>query len=317
MSVVVAMLPPRVLPGPLGESVTPHFRFRPTPRRHGEGWRPGPPGLGRVRVIERTAGMGFVLVVANQTLGGEALSAHLRRVIDADPSTRFIVVVPVSIPVVDVGGAMGVMSGVTVIDPGMQDHLQEVARDRLHIVLTWFRDAGVKAEGTVVGDPMAAMETAVASHTFDEIVISTLPVRVSRWLRQDLAHRATRRFDVPVTTITAADDTLPTTRPATTTSPLTAPPTTVKAAGTSGTTSTPRERVVMAESVYKIVELVGTSTESWEKASSAAVLRASQTLRDLRVAEVAQLDLVIENGVVSAYRAKIKVSFKYEGGDEG
>jgi dodecin len=69
----------------------------------------------------------------------------------------------------------------------------------------------------------------------------------------------------------------------------------------------------MAESVYKIIELVGTSTESWEKAAAAAVTRASETLRDLRVAEVAQLDLVIENGVVSAYRAKVRVSFKYEG----
>ncbi len=69
----------------------------------------------------------------------------------------------------------------------------------------------------------------------------------------------------------------------------------------------------MAESVYKIIELVGTSTESWEKAAAAAVARASETLRDLRVAEVVELDLVIENGVVSVYRAKVKVSFKYEG----
>ena len=69
----------------------------------------------------------------------------------------------------------------------------------------------------------------------------------------------------------------------------------------------------MAESVYKIIELVGTSTESWEKAASAAVNRAAKSLRDLRVAEVAELDLVIENGKVSAYRAKVKVSFKYEG----
>jgi flavin-binding protein dodecin len=70
----------------------------------------------------------------------------------------------------------------------------------------------------------------------------------------------------------------------------------------------------MAESVYKIIELVGTSNESWEKAASAAVERASQTLRDLRVAEVAELDLQLENGQVIAYRAKVKVSFKYEGG---
>ncbi len=68
----------------------------------------------------------------------------------------------------------------------------------------------------------------------------------------------------------------------------------------------------MAESVYKIVELVGTSTESWEKAATAAVHRASESLRDLRIAEVTAQDLVIENGKVAAFRAKVKVSFKYE-----
>jgi hypothetical protein len=70
----------------------------------------------------------------------------------------------------------------------------------------------------------------------------------------------------------------------------------------------------MAESVYKVVELIGTSTESWEKAAAAAVDRASKSLRDLRIAEIAALDMHIENGKVKAYRAKVKVSFKYEGG---
>lgn len=69
----------------------------------------------------------------------------------------------------------------------------------------------------------------------------------------------------------------------------------------------------MAESVYKIIELVGTSPESWEKAASAAVLRASKTLRDLRIAEIAQLDVQLKDGKVEAYRARVKVSFKYEG----
>lgn len=68
----------------------------------------------------------------------------------------------------------------------------------------------------------------------------------------------------------------------------------------------------MPESVYKIIELVGTSTDSWEKAAKAAVERASHTLRDLRVAEVAQLDMTVEDGKVTLYRAKVKVSFKYE-----
>lgn len=71
----------------------------------------------------------------------------------------------------------------------------------------------------------------------------------------------------------------------------------------------------MAESVYKIIELVGTSTESWEKAASAAVKQASKSLRDLRVAEVDKLDLVVEEGKVTAFRAKVKLSFKY-GGEE-
>jgi dodecin len=72
------------------------------------------------------------------------------------------------------------------------------------------------------------------------------------------------------------------------------------------------EDETMAESVYKIIELVGTSPDSWEKAAAAAVERAAQTVRDLRIGEVAELDLVIEDGKVTAYRAKVKVSFKYE-----
>ena len=69
----------------------------------------------------------------------------------------------------------------------------------------------------------------------------------------------------------------------------------------------------MAESVYKVIELIGTSTESWEKAAAAAISRASKSLRDLRIAEVATLDMTIKNGKVEAYRAKVKISFKYEG----
>ena len=69
----------------------------------------------------------------------------------------------------------------------------------------------------------------------------------------------------------------------------------------------------MAESVYKVIELVGTSPESWEKAAAAAIRRAAKTLRDLRVAEVKQLDMVITAGKIEAYRAKLSVSFKYEG----
>ncbi len=69
----------------------------------------------------------------------------------------------------------------------------------------------------------------------------------------------------------------------------------------------------MAERVYKVIQLVGTSTESWEAAAKAAVEKASKKLRDLRIAEVAQLDMQLDEGNVVAYRAKINVSFRYEG----
>jgi dodecin len=71
----------------------------------------------------------------------------------------------------------------------------------------------------------------------------------------------------------------------------------------------------MAESVYKVVELIGTSTESWERATSAAVEQAAETVRDLRVAEVIEHDVTINAGKVEFYRVKLKLSFKYEAGD--
>jgi flavin-binding protein dodecin len=69
----------------------------------------------------------------------------------------------------------------------------------------------------------------------------------------------------------------------------------------------------MAESVYKVIELVGSSPDSWEKAAAAAITRAAASLRDLRIAEVVQLDMQLDDGKVIAYRTKVKVSFKYEG----
>ena len=74
----------------------------------------------------------------------------------------------------------------------------------------------------------------------------------------------------------------------------------------------PLQEKNVAENVYKVIELIGTSTQSWEKAAAAAVARAGKTIRDLRVAEVVELDMQLKKGEVEAYRAKIKVSFKYE-----
>jgi flavin-binding protein dodecin len=74
---------------------------------------------------------------------------------------------------------------------------------------------------------------------------------------------------------------------------------------------TQKRREKMADSVYKVITLIGTSTESWERAAATAVERAAQTLEDLRVAEVKELDMLLEEGKVVSYRAKVKVSFKY------
>ena len=71
----------------------------------------------------------------------------------------------------------------------------------------------------------------------------------------------------------------------------------------------------MAESTYKIIELVGTSTKSWEAAAKTAVETASKSLKDLRIAEISELDMKLEKGKVAAYRARVKVSFKYIGKD--
>ncbi len=69
----------------------------------------------------------------------------------------------------------------------------------------------------------------------------------------------------------------------------------------------------MSESIYKVVELVGTSTESWEQAARNAVERAGKSLRDLRVAEITKMDMKVEDGKVTAFRARVNLSFKYEG----
>jgi len=75
-----------------------------------------------------------------------------------------------------------------------------------------------------------------------------------------------------------------------------------------------RKEIEMVDSVYKFIELVGTSSESWEKAAAVAVETASKSLRDLRIAEIVELDMQIEDGKIQTYRAKVRVSFKYEGG---
>jgi flavin-binding protein dodecin len=86
-----------------------------------------------------------------------------------------------------------------------------------------------------------------------------------------------------------------------------------RAIGAGSTGAMGKGRWTVPESVYKVIEIVGTSSESWEKAAAVAVERAAQTLRDLRIAEVVEQDVVIEDGKIRSYRTKLKLSFKYEG----
>lgn len=76
---------------------------------------------------------------------------------------------------------------------------------------------------------------------------------------------------------------------------------------------TKRKEIIMPDSVYKIIELVGSSSESWEKAAQNAISKASETLRELRIAEVSAMDMTIKDGKIETYRTKLKVSFKFEG----
>jgi flavin-binding protein dodecin len=261
------------------------------------------------------------LVVANRSLGSEALAERLSGLVAGHPAARFVVVAPVgSSPVLpaEVGGVMG---GVAVLDVETREYLDRDANERLETLLRWCADRGVDAEGmTVVGDPLPTIERLVRQHDIDEVLVSTLPSRLSRWLRIDLVRRIARRVAVPVTTVEAAEgDYADGSENGIREEELVAiredAATSGEAASRAEAGVTARRRSNVGESVYKIVELVGTSTESWEKAASSAVAMASRSLRDLRVAEIAELDLVIDDGAVTAYRAKIKVSFKYDAGD--
>src|SRR3954468_19190052 len=112
--------------------------------------------------------MGSYLVVANQTLGGEALASHLRRIIDADAGARFVVMVPLSTTsAADVGGAMGVMGGLATIALEMEGQLNAEARRRLRTWRAWLHDAGVEAEGSLVSDPLGSMKQAIDARPFD------------------------------------------------------------------------------------------------------------------------------------------------------
>jgi hypothetical protein len=149
------------------------------------------------------------LVVANQTLQGTELREELRKRIKAGPCSFYVIVPDTKAAEYDPVAAGGVLP-----QPGMwwwatyygrpatDEEATAQARQRLSLMLTGLAAMGVPVEGGLGSpSPLEAMEKVIADHQFDEIVVTTLPQRVSRWLRADLPHQAERRFRLPVTTI--------------------------------------------------------------------------------------------------------------------
>lgn len=148
--------------------------------------------------------MGQYLVVANQTLGEAELVELISKRAKAEPS-EFLIVVPAT-PVMEmVQGAREtpVLGGSSVM-PSTPEHARELAQARLDKALTRLRAAGAKVEGQVGDrDPVRAVQTAMKGRKFDEIIVSTLPKRVSRWLHQDLPRRLEHKTQLPVTLVGA------------------------------------------------------------------------------------------------------------------
>jgi hypothetical protein len=145
-----------------------------------------------------------VLVVANRTVGGAELAAAIRERMAAGPCEFHLVVpVPPTPPI-------GIAAGFSAMEAGVVPALQgpderEIAADRLRFGVEWMQGLGATVDGEVGDtDAVRAVKAALEAHPVDEIIISTLPTTISRWLRQDLPHRVERKFTLPVTVVTAA-----------------------------------------------------------------------------------------------------------------
>jgi GABA permease len=145
-----------------------------------------------------------VLVVANRTVGGEELAAAIRERMAAGPCEfHLLVPVPPSPPIGIAAGFSAMEAGVVPALSGPDE--RELAVDRLHFGLEWMRGLGATVDGEVGDtDAVRAVRNVVESRQVDEIIISTLPTTISRWLRQDLPHRVERKFALPVTVVTAS-----------------------------------------------------------------------------------------------------------------
>jgi GABA permease len=149
------------------------------------------------------------LVVANQTLQAAELREELRTRMSAGPCSFFVLVPDTKAAQYDAAAAGGVLRqpgmwwwATQYARPATDEEATAQARQRLSLMLAGLAEMGVAAEGDLGSpSPLEAMEKVLADHHFDEIIVATLPRRVSRWLRSDLPHQAGRRFNLPVTTI--------------------------------------------------------------------------------------------------------------------
>jgi GABA permease len=149
------------------------------------------------------------LIVANQTLGGQELLDAIRDRMDRGPA-QFWVVVPAT-PTTHLISDFGALSAAFPLDPGvvpsvadLRDEAIALAKSNLTAELGRLREMGATVDGAVADpNPMVAIEKAVAEQQFDEIILSTLPPGISRWLALDLPHRVRRKINVPLTVITA------------------------------------------------------------------------------------------------------------------
>ncbi|GAA1275679.1 hypothetical protein GCM10009609_43380 [Pseudonocardia aurantiaca] len=148
------------------------------------------------------------LVVANQTLGTDALRDLVRDRVAAGPAEFWLVVPATAVTDLASIGTMPPMpvSGGMPSIPGPPEEARRMAQAKLDAALKQLASAGAIAGGEVSdADPMSAVEQAVANREFDEIIVSTLPARLSRWLRQDLPARLERKFHLPITHVAAKD----------------------------------------------------------------------------------------------------------------
>jgi hypothetical protein len=156
--------------------------------------------------------MGNYLVVANQTLGGAELDEEIRKRLQAEPSSVYVLV-PVTrsqdYPAttgmeVGAGGSLPMVARATGPGPATDEEATAHAQHRLGQLLDELRRLGAEADGELGHpDPLRAVAEVLTSRSFDEIVLSTLPQPISKWLAMDLPHRLRRRFDLPVTTVIA------------------------------------------------------------------------------------------------------------------